>query len=390
MAKVLDSVQRLSEGKELVRWHLVDDDYQLIKPVERFLRFKQLSGSSVGTIKIYAEKLKVFWGYLDLKLLDWQDFSSQHMAEFGYWYLTGGLLLDGKSTSPNLEDVPAARSKSTVNLALTAVVQFYNFHTSNGTIDNKNLWAYRKLHRVQHNGMFTGYAKQSPIRAKLVKYREPQKFPGCLNSDQVRILIDACHTARDKLILWLLADTGMRKGEILGLHWSDIDWKAQTLKVVRRDNVNHAYAKGRERELSLAGLMQDSKFCEILTKYCDDEYPHKVVEFVNDDMVFVVLHKGSPSYGKPLEPQNLNKLLSRLHQQTGIDIERIYPHLFRHTFATHNIRKGRQKGKDKGEIAKSVQRQLGHKSISTTLEIYDHSFAEAEILEEIERVVKSK
>jgi integrase len=125
-----------------------------------------------------------------------------------------------------------------------------------------------------------------------------------------------------------------------------------------------------------------------LTEYTEQEYPREVVERLGHDMLFVVLHRGSPSYGKPLEPQNLNKLLKRLHKKTGIDLERVYPHLFRHTHATHNIREGRQKGKDMSVVAKSVQRQLGHNSINTTLEVYDHSFAEAE-LKEITRVVKS-
>ncbi|MHC5823550.1 MAG: tyrosine-type recombinase/integrase, partial [Nostoc sp.] len=212
----------------------------------------------------------------------------------------------------------------------------------------------------------------------------------CLTPDQVDTLINACYQDRDKLILWLLDDTGMRKGELLGLHWSDIDWNARTLKIVRRDNVNHAYAKGRERTLSLAELMKDREFCKILKKYSDIDYPHDVVKNLGHDMVFVVLHKGSTSYGKPLEPQNLNKLLKRLHQKTDIDITRVYPHLFRHTFATRTIREGREKRQDQEKTAKSVQRQLGHKSIATTLDIYEHSFDEAEMLNEMERVTQEK
>ncbi|MHC5722556.1 MAG: tyrosine-type recombinase/integrase [Nostoc sp.] len=390
MAKVLESVQCLPHGKELVRWHLVDDNYQVIKPVERFLRFKQLGGCAVGTIKIYAEKLKAFWKYLDIKVLNWQDFNQEKMAEFGYWYLTGGLLLEEKFASPNSEDILSPRNESTANLALTAVVQFYDFHISNGTIDNKYLWKYRKPYRQKQSGMFAGYRKESPVKVKLVKYKEPQKFPGCLTPDQVDTLINACYQDRDKLILWLLDDTGMRKGELLGLHWSDIDWNARTLKIVRRDNVNHAYAKGRERTLSLAELMKDREFCKILKKYSDIDYPHDVVKNLGHDMVFVVLHKGSTSYGKPLEPQNLNKLLKRLHQKTDIDITRVYPHLFRHTFATRTIREGREKRQDQEKTAKSVQRQLGHKSIATTLDIYEHSFDEAEMLNEMERVTQEK
>ncbi|MEH2153256.1 tyrosine-type recombinase/integrase [Nostoc sp.] len=390
MAKVLESVERLPDGKELVRWHLVDDNYQVIKPVEQFLRFKQSGRSAVGTIKTYAEKLKALWKYLDKKALNWRDFDLEEMADFNHWYLTGGLLLDENFVSPKSEDILVPRNESTVNLALTAVVQFYDFHARIKTFDDKNLCVYRKLPREKQSGMFAGYRKESPVKVRLVKNKEQEKFPGCLSSDQVHTLIDACSQARDKLILWLLADTGMRKGELLGLHWTDIDWNDLTLKIVRRDNVNHAYAKGQERELSLANLMEDREFCKILTQYFDKDYPYDVAEHLGHQMVFVVLHKGSPSYGKPLEPQNVNKLLKRLHQKTGIDIERVYPHLFRHTFATHNIREGRRDKQEKETIAKTVQRQLGHKSIVTTLEIYNHSFDETKMLEEIKRVTEIK
>lgn len=387
--KIIDSLQLLPDGTELIRWHLLDENYQIIKPVERFLRFKQLGGCAVGTIKTYAEKLKAFWDYLELKQLDWQDFEVRHMAEFGYWYLTGGLLLDSPAVPLGSNNILARRNEKTVNLAVTAVTQFYDFYTANNTVEDKQLREYRMPKGALRGGLLAGYIKQSPVGVKKVHYKESQKFPGTLTSEQILTLIDACGTARDKLILWLLADTGMRKGELLGLHLSDIDWKTRTLQIVRRDNPNHAYAKGRERNLSIAGLMRDTQFSEIISEYLDEEYPHEVSQRLGHNMMFVVLHQGSPSYGQPLEPQNLNKLLKRLKQKTGIDIERVYPHLFRHTFATHNIKEGRRKGKEKETIAKTVQRQLGHRSISTTLDTYDHSFNEAELVEKIELLVKS-
>ena len=390
MVRVLESRQRLPDGKELIRWHLLDDNYQLIKPVERFLRFKQAGGSSTGTIKTYSEKLQAFWNYLELKQFDWRDFTGLYMAEFGYWYLTGGVLLDGNAVPLDSDNIPARRNERTVNLALTVVAQFYDFYTENGTLSDLHLREYRMPRGAQRGWLLAGYIKQSAVGVKKVRYKESHKFPGTLTPEQVRALIDACRTARDKLLIWLLADTGMRKGELLGLHMRDIDWNARTVQIVRRENPNHAYAKGRERELSIAGLMRDVKFCEIVSQYFDEEYPHNIIQRLGHNMMFVVLHQGSPSYGQPLEPQNLNKLLLRIKPKTGIDVERLYPHLFRHTFATHNIREKRRKGKDKEEVAKSVQRQLGHKSITTTLDVYDHSFNEAELAEEMERIVKSK
>lgn len=386
MAIVVDSYEKLADGSVLVRWHLLDDNYQLIKPVERFLRFKLRGGAALGTLKTYAEKLKQFWLYLHLKKLDWQDFDGRnHLSEFGYWYMTGNIL-NATVLAPISAPQKTLRSERTTNLALTVVTQFYEFHTAIGNLEDKHLRTYRRARGRKRGGLLAGHLKESPLSAKVVHYSETKKYPGSLRSEQVRLLMDACRTARDKLMLWLLADTGMRKGELLGLHWSDLNWGKRTLKIVRRDNPNQAYAKGQERELSISQLLQDHEFHEVFSQYADQEYPREVVRQLGHDMIFIVLHLGSPSYGQPLCPQNINKLIKRLHQKTGIELERIYPHLFRHSFATHQIREGRKCGENKDDVAKVVQRQLGHKSIATTLDIYDHSFNEAELGKTIRRL----
>ncbi|KAI9129583.1 tyrosine-type recombinase/integrase [Acaryochloris sp. CCMEE 5410] len=387
MAIVLDSCERLSDGTELMRWHLLDDNYQLVKPIERFLRFKQRGDTALGTLKTYSEKLKQFWAYLKLKELDWRDFNGRnHLSEFGYWYMTGKLL--NAKESIGIDTLQTKRSERTVNLALTVITQFYEFHTAVGTIEEKHLRTYRRTRGKKRGGMLAGHFKESPVGMKTVHYREPKKYPGTLNPDQIGRLINACRSARDKLILWLLADTGMRIGELLGLHWSDLEWGKRTLKIVRRENPNQAYAKGQERELSIARLLQDYEFHALFSEYADKEYPHKIAQKFGHDMMFVVLHMGSPSYGQPLRPQNVNKLFDRLHKKTGIDVERIYPHLFRHSFATYQIREARKSGESKEDVAKAVQRQLGHQSIATTLDIYDHSFNEAELGNAIRRLTK--
>ena len=194
--KYLDSLQHLPDGTTLVRWHLLDSNYHLIKPVERFLRFKQRGGSATGTIKTYAEKLQALWQYLELKGLDWQDFELRHLADFGYWYLTGGLLLDSNVVAIDSDNIPTRRNEKTVNLAQTVVTQFYEFHTSNNTVEDKQLREYQMLRGAPRSGLLGGYRKQLPIGCKKVRYKESYKFPGCLTPEQIFTLQDLRRNGR--------------------------------------------------------------------------------------------------------------------------------------------------------------------------------------------------
>ena len=64
-----------------------------------------------------------------------------------------------------------------------------------------------------------------------------------LTPEQVQTLLDACEHLRDRLLLALLYDTGMRIGEALGLRHNDIAAAERQITVIRRDNDNGARAK---------------------------------------------------------------------------------------------------------------------------------------------------
>jgi integrase/recombinase XerD len=55
-----------------------------------------------------------------------------------------------------------------------------------------------------------------------LKLKEPKEKLKVLTSEQVKILVNACQNTRDKFLLALLYETGMRIGEALSLHLSDI------------------------------------------------------------------------------------------------------------------------------------------------------------------------
>ena len=58
-----------------------------------------------------------------------------------------------------------------------------------------------------------------------------------LNPAEVRKLLDVCRNHDQRIIPWLLFSLGLRRGEMLGLRWSDIDWKARTIRLEQQVRV---------------------------------------------------------------------------------------------------------------------------------------------------------
>jgi integrase/recombinase XerD len=105
----------------------------------------------------------------------------------------------------------------------------------------------------KRGGFLRGIVKSTPEKRKRIKLKEPHVFPGCLTDDEVVRLVEACTTYRDRLILMLLRETGVRRGELLGLHLEDVqgfDTRGR-IRIVRRTNPNQAWAKGNEREIPM-------------------------------------------------------------------------------------------------------------------------------------------
>ncbi|MEM7717265.1 MAG: tyrosine-type recombinase/integrase [Cyanobacteria bacterium P01_A01_bin.68] len=223
------------------------------------------------------------------------------------------------------------RSPRTVNQAVTAIQGMYEFHVMEGRVNEKR---FTKLSYglSKRNGFLRGIVKSSPEKRKRIKIKEPKAFPGCLTDEQVVKLADACYTYRDRLIVMLLRETGIRRGELLGLHLVDIeDMNSKgRIRIIRRDNnPNDAKAKGTEREIPV--LLNRETVQETFQAYLLEEYPLEA-EQQGHGMLFVNLD--GKYIGKPMTSARLNNLFYQLKDRTGIEA---HPHLFRHTFATRML-----------------------------------------------------
>lgn len=345
-----------------VVWVMLDSDYQVVEPIQRYLSY--LCGlKSPNTVETYGYGLKAWWEFLLSKNLDWREVNISDLEDFVYRLRVGDT-----SEVISMQPIQAKRTERTINLTITVVTKFYEYHVACKNILPLQLDRIVPGKRTLSKGLLAGIAKSKPTRNKLVKLKEPKKFPGCLSDEEVEMLVNACSRLRDKFIILMLNSTGIRKGELLGLCHEDIgDFNKNYIRVVKRlNNPNGARVKGEERVIPVT-----VELLRLYNDYLINEYPD-----IESDYVFVNIWEGN--IGGCMNPKVLNTMFSRLSEKTGI---KVYPHLFRHTYATRLLRANYPVDR--------VKNLLGHASVQTTLDIYSHIISETDVLKVVKQEEKN-
>lgn len=184
-----------------------------------------------------------------------------------------------------------------------------------------------------------------------------------LTMEQARRLLEAAQGHRLETILTVALTTGMRRGELLALRWSDIDFERQHLYVRRTVDFIAKYGGYVETEPKTAKgkrmLALPSFVAEMLKSHRIQQLEQrlKVGEaWEEKDLVFTGLHGGYFS------PRYVVKLFDRLLKDAGILHIRF--HDLRHSAATLLLSMGVE--------MKVIQEILGHSNISMTADTYTH------------------
>jgi site-specific recombinase XerD len=343
---------------------VLDDDYLPIEPIQKYLRYLENLERSPNTIESYARNLKLFWEFLQDSHLGWKDITLEKLSDFIHWL---------RNPNPRvvfLQTQSSKRSEKTINHALTTVAGFYEFHERIGAFEGVDVYRYQFQPRRNYKPFLQGIAKSKEVKTRLLRVKEPKKFPGCLATKQVKQLVDACNRIRDKFLFCLLYEAGMRIGEALGLRHEDIHSSGENeIHVVPRlDNYNEVRAKSRtERTIHVS-----KELMKLYSDYLIEEYP----EDIDSDYVFVNIWEGT--LGAPMTYAAVDSLFRRLHKKTGIKAS---PHLLRHTHATELIRAG-------WDMA-HIQKRLGHTDVQTTINTYIH-LADEDLREAYQKYLESK
>jgi integrase/recombinase XerD len=244
---------------------------------------------------------------------------------------------------------------------LTAVCEFLRFGSAHGWVASGVAAMLSEPRYLRHvpPGYDLGESGQfRRLRGRTLRFRVAEPAYQTLTAEQVGVMIGLARSARDKCLICVLACTGLRIGEALGLRRQDVHLLPDSRSLGcsaegphvhvrrRRDNANGALAKARFPRLvpvtgDLAGFYGD--------------YQHErdqVSQAADCDMVFVNLFR--QPLGAPMTYGNAKDLFDRLARRAGFTAR---PHMLRHSAATRWIGSGA--GRD------VVQELLGHVSPSS-------------------------
>ncbi|MCB0714175.1 MAG: site-specific tyrosine recombinase XerD [Ignavibacteriae bacterium] len=219
----------------------------------------------------------------------------------------------------------------------------------NGRSIGRALSAVRGLHRF---ALVEKEATADPTE-HVSRPKARRKLPDVLTIPEVVAILEAPDASdpatnpygyRDRALLETLYATGMRVTEVRELRISQLVPELELVRVIGKGN--------KERLVPIGATAQDW-----IEEYRTKARPH-------------LLKRGQPSgdilflnsHGKGLSRNAIWNITKKYAEQAGVEKE-VYPHIFRHSFATHLL--------EGGADLRAVQEMLGHEDISTT-QIYTH------------------
>jgi len=175
-----------------------------------------------------------------------------------------------------------------------------------------------------------GYLETN-IASRLKVPRAPKKIIQTFSEEQLRQLLASTRSTRDKAILGLFIDTGIRVTELAFLRIQDVDLDGGRMKV---------HGKGAKERFVFFG----NRCRRLLWRYINTERPN-----VSSDRLFI------NNYGQPLKARGILEMMRRCGKRAGIRGVRCSPHTLRHTFAKGFLLNG-------GDVF-TLQQILGHSSL---------------------------
>lgn len=324
-------------------WVVVDADYELHGHASAYLAsLRGQEDASVNTERNYAGRIALYLCYCEEHGINWAAPSMNQLARFLNWLVDEPLPPRGRRPRAQTR----YRSKGTANSIVGTVFRFLRYCAllGDGTVsaDLATQLYEPKLLRYAPSGYDRGEDGQfSTVNVKTVKFKIAISGYEYLTDDEIRQVLGCTVHVRDRLLIALMAVTGIRIGEALGLRREDMHLLASSkllgctvagphIHIRRRQNANGALAKTRKPRWIPVG--EDIGSLHAGYQWERDRVP----EAADCDMVFVNLF--AAPLGQPMKYPSTYELFQRLARKAGFPAR---PHMLRHSAITRWRREGK-------------------------------------------------
>lgn len=268
-----------------------------------------------------------------------------------------------------------------------SVKRVFKVHQETGTLSAKTI--------LHHHRLISSILAQA-TRDRIVPFnvadrnymkapKQEHKEAAFLDDEQARHVLELLDNAsiKWKTIMYLLIFSGIRRGELLGLEWNDIDFDNKVIHIRRTSQyVQHMgiITKSPKNDTSFRTIKLSEMMFDQLREY--QQYWQKLRKDLGDDwqnMIEITLADGKTQIvindrlfikddSTTMNPDSVTDWTSKFVKRNNLP--HFTPHSLRHTHATLLIAEG--------VSIPTVSRRLGHSSISTTSKIYVHAIQSAD------------
>ena len=221
---------------------------------------------------------------------------------------------------------------------------------------------YRLLHCAYEYAIENDIVEKNPCKPKPPTVKK--KHMDAYTEEEIKDILAKAKDTDVYLMLIILFNTGLRRGEIAALRWSDIDLDKKTM-FIRRNRVianGKVYEKDPKSESGKREIPLADALVQVLKEARD-----KDIEAFDEDRASTgyVIHLPD---GTPYKPDSISQKWDRFSKSNGIRYLNL--HSIRHTVASQMIHKNVN--------CKAVQAIMGHADIKVTLDTYAHPYKEDE------------
>jgi integrase len=321
------------------------------KEAEKYLS-EQINDLDKGTY--FEPKDLTFFEYLDYWLENYAKPNTAVRTIEGYQYIIEQHL------KPSLGNIKIAK------LHPAHLQEYYSLKLAKGKIDGMGLSPtsvkhhHRLIHKVLKDAVKWQFLARNvaeavtPPKTKRVEMK-------IWNNEEVKTFLRKAKVSSYYSVFFTAIFTGMRRGEVLGLRWQDVDFDNNVIYV--RQALQEVRGKGLTFKEPKSGKSRSIAITSIVTQELKNVLKQQLMnksmfgsDYCNLDLVF------AQKNGKPLQPTEMHRNYRKIINENGLKYIRF--HDLRHTHASLMLQQGVH--------PKVVSERLGHSTIGITMDTYTH------------------